>query len=156
MIRNRLRSQIHSGTRMGGGRVLEDTPQPDYDDCCHVTIRALWVCGDGSRWSSARWGGAQRSRLAERCAKRCCPKWLKGPILGGYLIGNLGRRVPGRPPPTGYQISAGDEPGTATLPAPRELAVMVPNLGFPGLRRFSECRRHPPSQLLQIATLAYI
>lgn len=76
--------------------------------------------------------------------------------LGGYLIGNLGRGVPGCPPPTDEEISAGDATGTATMPSPLDLGVMAPNLGFPGLSRFRECRRRPPSQLLQIATLAYI
>jgi hypothetical protein len=76
--------------------------------------------------------------------------------LRGYLIGNLGRGVPGCPPPTDEEISAGDAAGTATMPSPLDLAVMAPNLGFPGLSRFRECRRRPPSQLLQIATLAYI
>lgn len=74
----------------------------------------------------------------------------------GYLIGNLGRRVPGRPPPTDDEISGGDAAGTDTMPAPIELAAMMPNLGFSGLRHFSEWRRRIPSQLLQIATLAYI
>ena len=63
---------------------------------------------------------------------------------------------PRLPTPTDEEISAGDAAGTATMPSPLDLAVMAPNLGFPGLSRFRECRRRPPSQLLQIATLAYI
>ena len=38
-----------SDIKMEDGRVLEDTPQPDYEHCCHVTIRALWVCMGQSR-----------------------------------------------------------------------------------------------------------
>lgn len=84
------------------------------------------------------------------------PKVAERPHLEGVLIGKLGRRVPGRSPPTDDEISAGDAAGTDTMPAPLELAAMMPNLEFSGLRRFSDWRRRIPSQLLQTATLAYI
>ena len=80
----------------------------------------------------------------------------KGLILRGYLVGDLGTRVHGCPHPTGIEISAGDTRATVTMPAPLELEELASNLGFPGLRRFSEWRRLLPSQLLQMATLPYI
>jgi hypothetical protein len=76
--------------------------------------------------------------------------------LGGYLIVNLERAGTGRPPLTDDQISVGNASGTDTMPSLLELSVMVPNLWFSGLRHFSDWRRLSPSQLLQIATLAYI
>lgn len=84
------------------------------------------------------------------------PEVAGRPHLEGVFNRNLGRGVPGRPPPIDDLISAGDPAGTDTRPAPLERAVMVPDLGFSGLRRFSVWRRRSPSQLLQIATLAYI
>ena len=65
------------------------------------------------------------------------PKVTERHNLRGYLIGNLGRGVPGRPHPTNDQISTGDATGNVTLSSPIELAVMVPNLCFPVLSRFS-------------------
>lgn len=54
------------------------------------------------------------------------------------------------------EISAGDYPHTVTMPLPSAGVMLGRNLGFPGLRRFREWRRLDLSQLLQIATLAYI
>lgn len=65
------------------------------------------------------------------------PKVAERHNLRGYLIGNLGRGVPGRPHPTDGQISLGDATPTVTLSPPIELAVMVTNLWFPVLSRFS-------------------
>lgn len=76
--------------------------------------------------------------------------------LGGYLIGDLGTRLLGQAPCTNVQISAGDHTDTATMPLWEALAVLWRNLWFSGLRRFREDRCRAFSQLLQIATLAYI
>lgn len=76
--------------------------------------------------------------------------------LGGYLIGDLGTRKLGREGPSDVQISAGDHSDTVTMPLRRERVVLVRNLRLAGLRRFREERFGTLSQLLQIATLAYI
>ncbi len=86
--------------------------------------------------------------------------WSPGAVeilhLGGYLIGDLGTRLLGQAPSTNVQISAGDHADTVTMPLWEALATLWRNLWFSGLRRFREdwCRSF--SQLLQIATLAYI
>ena len=84
------------------------------------------------------------------------PWSARGLHHGGYLIGDLGKAGLGTAAPSGDQISAGDEEGTVTMPRTSGLEALELNLGFPGLRRFREWRRHTPSQLLQIATLPYI
>ncbi len=76
--------------------------------------------------------------------------------LGGYLIGKLERAMPNLLILTDDQISVGNPSGTDTMSSPFELGVILSNHVFSGLRHFSDWRRLPLSQLLQIATLPYI
>lgn len=76
--------------------------------------------------------------------------------MRGYLIAILETETPAGGPLGDEEISAGDYPHTVTLPLPSAGAMLGRNLGFPVLRRFREWRRLDLSQLLQIATLAYI
>ena len=76
--------------------------------------------------------------------------------MRGYLIVALGTNNTYGNLSGDEEISAGDHPHTVTLRATSAGTMLERNLGFPGLRRFREWRRLDLSQLLQIATLAYI
>ena len=102
------------------------------------------LAGDAQRWG--RWW----KRVND------CPRSRWHPPSWGYLIGDLGPTSHCLPVPAGVQISAGDHAGTVTMPLRSARVVLVRNLCFPGLRRFGDVRRRVPSQLLQVATLAYI
>jgi hypothetical protein len=83
-------------------------------------------------------------------------KMAQQPSLRGYLIVALGTKSTHGNLSGDEEISAGDHPHAVTLCAPSAGTMFGTNLGFPGLRRFCEWRRLDLSQLLQIATLAYI
>jgi hypothetical protein len=76
--------------------------------------------------------------------------------LRGYLVLALGTKSTYGNLSGDEEISAGDHPHTVTLRAASAGTMLGTNLGFLGLRRFCEWRRLDLSQLLQIATLAYI
>jgi hypothetical protein len=83
-------------------------------------------------------------------------KFAWKPSLRGYLIVALEIKSTYGNLSGDEEISAGDHPHTVTLRATSAGTMLERNLGFPGLRRFCEWRRLDLSQLLQIATLAYI
>ena len=83
-------------------------------------------------------------------------KFAWKPSLRGYLIVALETKSTYGNLSGDEEISAGDHPHTVTLRALSAGTMLERNLGFPGLRRFCEWRRLDLSQLLQIATLAYI
>jgi hypothetical protein len=60
--------------------------------------------------------------------------------MGGYLIGDLKRKAPGPTHVANTQISTGHHSDTVTLRVRCVRVMLVRNLGFPGLRRFRECR----------------
>jgi hypothetical protein len=93
---------------------------------------------------------------AARLSEVLIPRVAKARHLGGYLIGDLGTRTLRPTPCLDVQISTGyhSDPVTMLLRCVR--VALGWNLWFPGLRRFREERCRPLSQLLQIATLAYI
>jgi hypothetical protein len=72
------------------------------------------------------------------------------------LVGEPESEAPAGIPPRDEEISAGDYPHPVTMPLLSAGKKLRRNLGFPGLRRFRQWRRLDHSQLLQIATLAYI
>jgi hypothetical protein len=84
------------------------------------------------------------------------PEVAESPHVERYLIGKFGRRVPDPKLPRDDSSWVGDLTTTDTMLAPLELAELGPILWFPVLRRFCDYRIQSPSQLLQIATLAYI